>query len=357
MKYFFILFIGLFLVISCNKKTGEPTVNTDNKFVSIAPKFDAPRFASFWFFDTNNGLITTNTGSILNTHNGGKTWTDSTIIRATNLNKLYFYNKNIGFCADQANSTFKINGAAWNIFDFPVKETYPSSFYWLSENDIYATTYLGNNAESYAVRSKNGGNTWDTLYSYLGNLEQILMINESVGYIIGKNNTQIFLSKTTDKGVSWYGKIAGVFGTYYSGTLAIKKVIALDNNHLITIGRGQAANQGCIFSSVDAGENWKIVLIEHAINDVFATETDVFFVGDELFASQWHIDKTIMQNPALITDNWKIFDPKTDFYLSDKGEPVLHYNHIIGVRFVDNKHGFILTENLSSVFKITLVNN
>ena len=350
-----ILFVSLFLFTSCKKQNNEnPTVNTDNKFVRIAPRFDVPTFTSFWFFDTNNGIITTNTGIVLNTHNGGKTWSDSTIEGASNLNNLYFYNKNIGFCADKNNTTYKINGALWNVFDFPVKQTYPSSFFMLSENSIYATTYLGQNVESYAVSSEDGGNSWDTLYSYLGNLEQILMIDEFTGFFIGKNNNQIILSKTTDKGKSWYGKIPGVYGTYYSETLILKKIITLDNNHLIVIGRGHKANQGCVFTSADAGENWDIVLTEHAINDVFATQTDVFFVGDEFFAAQWHIDNSQIENPVNITDNWKIFDPETDFYLSDKGEPASHYNHIIGVHFIDDKHGFILTKNLSSIFKITL---
>lgn len=353
-----ILPVVILSISSCTKPANEPLpVDTSNKFVRITPVDIPAPVTSFWFFDELNATLTTGSHRIMSTLDSGITWTNSIVNGSTYLENLYFFNSTTGFCSDPTSSkfkTFKYNGVNWSEFDFPVKETYPSSFQMLSETQLYATTVKGNNEASYLLATNNGGASWDTLYEFDANFKEVLMLDEKTGFLLANGNEKMVIIKTNDGGKSWYTRTAAIFGTFYNGTAQLKKIIAIDSNNIIAIGRGAESNEGFIFTSVDGGDNWKIAWIDHALTHMAATETDVFFVGAELFVAQWKINTLEMDQPFDITVNWKPFDKETDFLNSIIGEVVSKYHHIIQVQFIDNHTGYILTTDANEMFKIKL---
>lgn len=355
MKPILILLIPILFIFACSETTVEPIVNTDNKFVSISPLELQGEITSMKFFDQHHAILTSSSGSLLNTLDGGNTWTDTSIFEQSNLENLFFYNEDFGFCTSNDTNTFIYDTGKWSYFNFPVKNCPVSSIYFLSEKQIYATTLRGSNEHAYMVRSNNGGITWDTLYSAYADFTQVLFINEQTGFIITKSDNKIGLMKTNDGGSSWYGRIPSVYGTYFNGSIRLVKLLAVNSNNLLLIGRGNKTTEGIIISSNDGGENWKTEIVPFALNDVAATSNHIYFVGDEHFATQWKMNPSAFTNPAYIIDNWTPFNPETDFLINERGYLVLQYHNIVDVQFIDDNTGFIATNNNSMVFKINIV--
>ncbi|MDA3892171.1 MAG: hypothetical protein PF517_10960 [Salinivirgaceae bacterium] len=356
MRVFSPLFIlTYFLATSCTKSSDKPIVfNTDNKFVNITPQFLTSEATSCWFFNENSGMVSTNDGLLVKSDDAGATWQSIDIEGASHLSDLFFYNSAFGFCIDNKNTTYLYDTAKWSTYNFPVKNTTPSSFQMLDSEIIYASTLMGENDLGYLVKSNNSGITWDTVFSTTSDIEQILMLNEQNGFFISNSDNEIGLFKTTDAWHGWFSRIPSFYGTYFSGTVRLVKLLALDNDHLVAIGRGDRKSEGIILVSIDGGESWNLEIINHALNDIYATDSTLYFVGDELFVASWLINVSRIETAYSIIDTWKEFNPATDFVLSEEGVAVEYYHDIIQIQFVDEQHGFIITNNLSLVFKITL---
>lgn len=350
-RSFYIILVFSVSLVSCSEPSSTPTIDTDNKFLSISPAFETGEYTSAWFFNATDALVSTNTGALLTSTNTGETWGDSNVYEENYLDGLFFVNNKLGFCTNNDTSTYQYTNEKWSLFDFPVKNTKPSSFYTLNNQHLYATTARGSNTLSYLLHSANTGETWDTVHSAYADFKQVLMLDENLGFVISHNENKLGLLKTTDGGHSWYGRIASSYGSYFSETAHLTKVLAIDNDHLICIGRGAKANEGLLFTSSDGGEYWDFTFVNHALNDMYITTDYVYFAGDELFVAQWPIS-TSRINPITMIEDWNQYDRETDFILDNTGTPVLHYSDVIQIQFTDDESGFIIINGDSKVFKI-----
>lgn len=344
----------LILITSCSEPNNAPNFITDNKFIAISGSEFNGEITSMKFHNSQEALLTTSNGYLWKTFDGGETWVDSNIFDQSWLGNLHFFNSNYGFCSGNDSNTFVYNSASWNYFNFPVKKCAVSSFFMPSENEIYATSNRGENNQSYLVYSNNRGNTWDTLYSALNDFKQVLFLDNETGFIITHTENKLGLMKTNNGGASWYARVPSAYGSFFNNTAQLVKLVAIDKNNLILIGRGSKKTEGLLLTSSDAGENWNVEILPYAINDIAITNNFVYLVGDELFAIQWPINLSMLNTPSGIINSWNKYKQDSSFYKNKGGLPIYQYYDIKNIQFIDDQTGFIATNNQSMVFKINI---
>lgn len=138
------------------------TWNLQNQLQNINP-------SDMHFIDNNTGFIiadSTQNGTFvttvcISTHDGGQTWSHSSINNANgNTFKCYFLNANEGFIAGR--------GAGGNSGMF--------------------------------MKTTDGGNTWSSPVIFNERLYNVFFLNSNIGWVMGKNG---LLQKTIDGGVTW----------------------------------------------------------------------------------------------------------------------------------------------------------
>lgn len=122
---------------------------------------------------------------IYKTNDAGKTWLEVSTIKDISPTAINFLNDSIGFLSGKGGIIKTSNGGRdWR---FIKKENYLgciSSNYFLDEN---AGFILYSNGESF-FSTNNSGETWDEGFSKF-NKRNIVFVNDSIGYIVGGNNS------------------------------------------------------------------------------------------------------------------------------------------------------------------------
>lgn len=159
-------------------------------------------FYDIHFFDPNNGVatgfVTTgNSETVFRTSNGGLNWSIASVNNAGNwprmLNDFGFYNLSSGLAVGTNGRIIRTtnSGSTWSsIFSGTTNELKGVSFGSTSLGVIVGDQTI--------LRTTNGGTSW-TLYNTPGyNLNNVHMVNTSLGYAIGNG-----ILKTTNGGITW----------------------------------------------------------------------------------------------------------------------------------------------------------
>lgn len=255
-----------------NTWNNQYTVNGDN-------------LTSIKLESNGNGIAATELGSVLHTTNFGQTWTiNSTFSGVFNAMDIvtFYATAIVAFNNMLYKSTD--NGATWNA---PINT--PASFSGSAPTSVkivYANVFLATNGDGELFFTSDGGNTWNSNTSLLGNslnsciglsptkiiavgdngkigfsnnagtsltsLDTRVTNNElwgihhtgSIYYAVGDAGTII---KSANSGQSWTSLNTGISNN-------LKSVVAINNNLAVAVGNG-----GTILRTTNGGTSWSLV--------------------------------------------------------------------------------------------------
>ena len=196
------------------------------------------RLNSVFFTDSITGYAVGDSGKILKTTNGGNLWSNQASGILNNLNSVYFTNIDTGFivCGEIDTSCYILKttngGALWTIIysyeHSSAMQAYLYSVHFPEPNTGYAVGYnwYGMSGTGFLLKTINGGVDWSM--QVVGHLlVDVFFINPDTGYVVGSvspvdENTLPdgigkAILKTTDGGTSW---INYNFPPWNSGGLA-----------------------------------------------------------------------------------------------------------------------------------------
>jgi len=168
-----------------------------------------------YFVDSVYGWVAGDSGTIINTTNGGASWgLQNTGILNYNIDDVFFLNRNLGWALSNDyffQGTFMLKttngGVNWSITNFPDTSVLITTIQYTDSLHGYAAGVSGQ-----IFRTSNGGNTWDQCYidtagcPYLYGFpkQRVKFINSTTGYICGGKYDIIgAVWKTTNSGASW----------------------------------------------------------------------------------------------------------------------------------------------------------
>lgn len=345
------------LTMSCSKNKEIITITSiPHKFIAVNLPDTLP-LNNLQFYTPEKGIISTNTGLFLKTKNSGDSWEIYTANNcSTVLTQFFMASDTLGLFCDANYHIYRYNGHDYSNFNFPVKNSALADVQFLTKQLWFAATKQNPEGFSYLLKTNNAGNTWDTLsFIYQADYAQIVMMDEYTGIVIGNANGKAYLKKTTDGGKNWVDKISPELGQLYNQNLRLNKIIILDHQNIIIVGRGKQSSEGIILTSIDAGESWNYSLPFYALNDCAATSTNIYFAGDALFVAQWKINTNDLSASNNIINQWKTFNKDADFLRSNNpDDQVNNFDNISQICFPNDGIGFILSTQSNRLFRLVL---
>jgi photosystem II stability/assembly factor-like uncharacterized protein len=165
---------------------------------------------SVFFTDVNTGYIISadpnnlDTGNVYKTINGGANWTSLTLPVYRHFCSIFFINSNTGYVSGWQVILKTTNaGSTWVSQSFPSGVELLWSIYFVDANTGYAA---GGNTGRYIIKTTNGGNNWQTVYSHVDGLFfGISFIDANTGAAVGGKYSSpgSYVNRTTNGGINW----------------------------------------------------------------------------------------------------------------------------------------------------------
>jgi photosystem II stability/assembly factor-like uncharacterized protein len=267
---------------------------------------------SVYFVSSDTGYVSTGSGYIYKTNNGGQNWN---YMGPGPWSSLAFLNAQKGFGAGEECILKTLNGGTTWDTCFKNPAVYGiMGIYFPDKTHGYAAAMSGF-LDGFIIKTDNGGLSWDTIYQRMNNFFTSVFFTDSLhgylgtsdGYIVkttnGGNNWQIIptdgsgnvminsvfftsqdtgfavtdidgVYKTTDAGLTWNTIL-------YSFPPALYSIFFTDADHGYTVG-GNGINSMTLYQTNDGGDNWyQGASGVQTLNCVFFTDTITgYAVGD-----------------------------------------------------------------------------
>ena len=237
------------------------TTNSGNNWTLIYSPSTSNIIYSIHFADSVHGWAGTYLGEILKTTNGGYNWTATTVAFNKKIYSMYFLNSSTGWFLGEAGVYGKTTNGGANWYN-------PGSF--LGTNDGFSV-YFRDSLYGYACgfgklgRTTNGGSTWNVTTYPDVRLSAISFINSLTGYALGslQNSTLyaagLYVLKTTNGGENWEN--------IYSETPYANNILMVTESHFhnessglisgINIIAGPSYSySGLMRKTINGGLNW-----------------------------------------------------------------------------------------------------
>ena len=205
-----------------------------------------------FFIDENNGWVGTRASRILNTVDGGNTWTSQTVDDTRDnitISAIYFTDHGNGWASSPANRLFKTSdgGANWTQVNRSV-----FTFHSMSDMQFINATYGWISGEKGEIRLLNG-TTWTPHFiNFTDNdggdnidVLDISFVDDTYGWAVGGNNN---ISHTTDGGITWTNLSSG----QNDGIFNFNNIDFIDRQN------GLAAGTTLILRTSDGGDTWAV---------------------------------------------------------------------------------------------------
>lgn len=211
--------------------------------ISVLNSGTKEHFRSVFFVDAKIGFIVGNSGTILQTVDGGKSWFNRPSGYSEFLYDIDFQGKTNGFVVggDFENEAVILRsidfGESWNTI---YKTQGVSAFLAVravNNKVLYVTGYNGT-----ILKSTNSGDTWVNLRSGVKErLQGISFVNEQLGWVVGTKGT---ILHTKDGGKTWVKQEPGTSEH-------------LESVHFVNLNIGYiTGNNGVILATKDGGATW-----------------------------------------------------------------------------------------------------
>lgn len=258
---------------------------------------------ALWFTDAKHGLAYASDGWLLDTGDGGQTWSRHPFAGVNTWNpapaRIQFADPKTGWITTGGSFARTTDGgASWS------QASGPSSlidFRFIDTNRGWAVD--GSNA---IWRTSDGGLSWSRLASVTPQLRSIAFVDASVGVAVGDLGS---ILRTEDGGMTWSARASGTAAQLW-------RVVFVGKNDAWAIGVN-----GTVVKSSDAGKTWAPVPVpaSAALNDIhFADAKHGWIVGEA--------------GTVLATvdggDTWKVQASGTR-------------NNLISAHFIDPRSGWI----------------
>ncbi len=251
MKKIFLLF--LFLLISVQTKGEDRTWRFANKanFTSLSGSY---------FYNQNIGWVVGASRTFAKTIDGGLTWTkyDNIPSNSSTYYCVQFLTKTMGFVGVSNNELIKTtdDGATWTSIDVGGPDGGAvRSIYFADENTGWVL--VSKSSEAQVRYTNDGGATWTTQLSNVGDLEAMAFDSPQHGVCVGGGSGRMDIYYTTD-GESWT-KINSVNGLPNVYTRMDLRAVAIKGTQVVAVGWGSQAaglQPSLILKSNDGGATW-----------------------------------------------------------------------------------------------------
>lgn len=224
-------------------------------------------FLTSHFFSPDSGFVfgkESATPVLLETNNGGQTWSNATSPGLFDPQDLQFLNSQLGFTSGTGGSLSKTTnrGADWAPLTTNVTQAL-WGLHFLDLNFGYAVGSAGT-----IIKTTNSGQSWQSQTSATGTgfrIFDVFAVNQQVAYTVGEDGIQ----KTTNGGQNWSSQVTNdtLNSLHFFGPLAG-----------IAVG-----NKGKILQTNNGGTNWTPVNLglKMDLNKIhFASATHGIIVGD-----------------------------------------------------------------------------
>ena len=288
----------------------QKTINSGANWKSKYSRTDQDYFTSIFFQNTKIGWAV-GFGSIVNTIDGGETWTEKKGIDLSGnqyLTSVFFTDTKTGYI-------FNGSGSFNKTIDGGITWTKQSVGLRISVN---AVSFIDNNngwvvgSDGTIIKTDDGGKTWKSLIK--GNpisYSSLHFVNSQIGYKVGGLG---YIAKTTDGGNNWVEQKSND-GEY------ISDVQFIDAN----IGWASASGSSAILKTVDGGVTWE----KRDLKPLKYPQA-IFFVDDKNGVAVG--DKNLIVRTADGGNTWIL--PKHTWDTNRK------YAQLQDVHFVDNQNGW-----------------
>ncbi len=248
-----------------------------------------------FFINSDTGWVT-GTSIILNTTDGGASWT---VQDSSNKHfwSIYFTDKDHGWAVGYKESGLHgfiyhttDGGQSWDFQDSSQYEL--MDIFFVNADTGYAVG--GGRGRSTLLKTTDAGTTWETLDQYGRQLYAVQFINDTVGWAVGERGC---ILKTGNGGISWDK-------TYVNtGVFALKSVSFVDKDTGWTVGSDS------IFKTTNGGDTWQSLegLSDHYYSSVFFINADSGWVT----ASGNSMGKILYTSDG--GNTWQVQDSITSF--------------------------------------------
>jgi len=216
------------------------------------------------FVDTLYGWASGDSGTIINTTNGGQNWTvQNSGITAYNIDDIFFLNRRLGWALSNDYLFFGTKmlkttngGLNWQLSVFPDTTQVFYTIFFLDSLTGFMGGYTGT-----IYKTTNGGNNWINCYIdsnycpylYLFPKLNFSFLNAQTGFVCGGHlDIQGMIWRTTDAGLNWL--------TYCVTPEPVLRIKSLYPNKIIATG-GDFEYNGVTTQSIDSGNTWMYDLI------------------------------------------------------------------------------------------------
>ncbi len=193
---------------------------------------------------------------LFKTVNNGNNWSQVTLPQNYSLGSFYFLNSGRGIICGRLFSrgaVYRTTNGGNNWTQVFIEDSVTGSYYAQYTNITFVDSYTGfiagrnGNQNNTAYKTTDSGNSWNLIPSAFPTVIKMKFLNNSVGFILSTGAT---LFKTTNSGINWVMKTAGITDQFYDITF-------LNENTGYVSG-----NNSLIMKTTNAGDNWTILNLQ-----------------------------------------------------------------------------------------------
>lgn len=272
----------LFFVFSINLLQAQP-------WDLVRETENAERLKAIAFPDSLNGWMVgnkpgDNIGYIIHTSDGGESWVEQESAISTYLVDAYFFNSSVGFILGAAGLQKTVDGGAqWSEVDLGVDVQFPI---YTSIDFVDSTGYIVSDG-GILLKSEDGGDSWTDISSLEARLYNSMeFLNKDTGIIAGGYNTLHYALRTIDGGITWDS--LEIETPAISNEGAFIDICTVQDSVVYVTGR-----LGKVVKSTDYGETWtEMTPISIKSNDllentaIYFQDADTGWVSTTLLSKQ-----------------------------------------------------------------------
>ncbi len=241
------------LVLLALMVSGSASSQLGWKWVNPMPQGNA--LTDIWMFNDHEILLVGGAGTVMRSTDFGATWAVNHGIANSHsmFRSVFFRNSQEGWIAGDGRLVLHTTngGNDWSLISSSGLET-PGRLLFRSADTGWLVG--GSASGGLALKTRDGGTTWDTMLSTSATLEDVCFLTDSVGWVLGSD---AMVHRTSDAGSTWAS-------TPTTLQPPLKSLYAMSSDTVWVAGYYNLAQ------TTDAGQTWQIRL---HIDDTFRSIT------------------------------------------------------------------------------------